>query len=124
MGAIAGSIWTPRFVTEACCTSGRAGSTRQRPGIKAVARVRIAGAGLAGSAAALAALDHGAAVRLWDPAKLPRHKVCGEVLTAEIEPVLRSIGLWDAFLALQPAPVERVRLGFAGGGGHERVPST
>jgi flavin-dependent dehydrogenase len=77
-----------------------------------LARIRIAGAGLAGSAAALAAMQCGAAVRLWDPSRVPKHKVCGEFLTPEIRPVLERLQLWDAFLDQQPARMERMRLVF------------
>lgn len=74
--------------------------------------IGIAGAGLAGSAAAISAMQCGAEVRLWDPSRLPKHKVCGEFLTPEIRPVLESLHLWDAFLANQPARMERMRLTF------------
>ena len=77
-----------------------------------MSRIRIAGAGLAGSAAALAAMQSGAAVRLWDPSRVPKHKVCGEFLTPEIRPVLEGLNLWDQFLAQQPARMERMRLVF------------
>lgn len=77
-----------------------------------MARIRIAGAGLAGSAAAIAAMQCGAAVRLWDPSRVPKHKVCGEFLTPEIRPVLERLNLWDAFLAQQPARMQRMRLVF------------
>lgn len=77
-----------------------------------MARIRIAGAGLAGSAAAIAAMQCGAAVRLWDPSRVPKHKVCGEFLTPEIRPVLERLKLWDAFLAQEPARMERMRLVF------------
>jgi len=78
-------------------------------------RVRIAGAGLAGSAAAIAALQAGAPVRMWDPARIPKHKVCGEFLTPEIEPVLRQLDLWEPFLAENPARMTRMRLSFGSG---------
>ena len=77
-----------------------------------VYRVRIAGAGLAGSAAAIAAIGAGSPVRMWDPAKLPKHRVCGEFLTPEIGPVLHRLGLWEQFLAANPARMTRMRLIF------------
>jgi flavin-dependent dehydrogenase len=89
-----------------------------------LAIVRIAGAGLAGSAAALAASRAGAAVRMWDPSRLPRNKVCGEFLTPEIEPVLASLGLWDRFLSLKPARMTRTRLIFDGRTAEGRLPET
>jgi len=74
--------------------------------------VRIAGAGLAGSAAAIAARQSGAPVRMWDPSRTPKHKVCGEFLTPEIEPVMESLGLWQQFLAANPARMTRMQLHF------------
>lgn len=54
--------------------------------------IRILGSGPAGAVAALAALKDGADVGLMERAKFPRHKVCGEFLSPEIEPVLDSLG--------------------------------
>jgi menaquinone-9 beta-reductase len=45
--------------------------------------ISIAGAGPAGSSAALAALECGAEVSIFDPSTFPRHKVCGEFLSPE-----------------------------------------
>ena len=73
------------------------------------------GAGPAGSAAALAALGRGLAVTLYDKSAFPRHKVCGEFLSPEIEPVLRHLGVWDSFLAAGPARLRRVVLHFRRG---------
>lgn len=87
-----------------------------------MSRVRIAGAGLAGSAAAIAALRAGAPVRMWDPSRVPKHKVCGEFLTPEIGPVLESLGLWDQFLAENPARMTRMRLIFNGRAAESRFP--
>ncbi len=70
------------------------------------------GAGPAGCAAALAALSEGLPVTLYDKSSFPRHKVCGEFLSPEIEPVLRHLGGWDAFLAAAPARLRRVVLHF------------
>lgn len=83
-------------------------------------RVRIAGAGLAGSAAAMAALRAASPVRMWDPARIPKHKVCGEFLTPEIGPVLEKLGLWDRFLAARPARMSRMRLHFGLGATESR----
>lgn len=89
-----------------------------------LALIRIAGSGLAGSAAALAARRAGASVRMWDPSRLPRNRVCGEFLTPEIEPVLASLGLWDRFLALKPARMTRTRLIFDGRAAEGRLPQS
>ena len=84
--------------------------------------VRIAGAGLAGSAAAIAAIQAGVPARMWDPAKIPKHRVCGEFLTPEIGPVLRRLGLWDRFLAAKPARLTRMRLIFGTATSEGRFP--
>lgn len=84
--------------------------------------IRIGGAGLAGSAAALGAMQAGAKARMWDPARIPKHKVCGEFLTPEIEPVLRDLGLWDQFEAARPARMHRMRLIFDGRATESRFP--
>ncbi len=74
--------------------------------------VEIIGAGPAGSAAALAARQEGADVRLIEKSRFPRHKVCGEYLSPEAVPVLRSLGAWDSFLAARPAVIRRLILHF------------
>ena len=43
----------------------------------------IVGGGPAGAAAALEARQHGLAVSIWERDRFPRHKVCGEFLSAE-----------------------------------------
>lgn len=75
-------------------------------------RVRILGAGPAGSAAALSALSCGADVEWFDRSALPRHKVCGEFLTAEARSVLESLGVLSVVEQLRPARIRRVRLRF------------
>jgi flavin-dependent dehydrogenase len=77
----------------------------------------IAGAGPAGSCAALAALGEGAAVRLFEKSSFPRHKVCGEFLSPEIEPELTALGVWDEFRRAGPSLLRSVRLRF---GHHEK----
>ncbi len=72
--------------------------------------INILGGGPAGSAAALAALGHGARVRVIEKSRLPRHKVCGEFFSPEIGPELEQLGVWDAFLAAGPARVRRTAL--------------
>jgi 2-polyprenyl-6-methoxyphenol hydroxylase-like FAD-dependent oxidoreductase len=73
----------------------------------------ILGGGPAGSMAAIRALGEGARVGLIERSRFPRHKVCGEFLSPEIEPLLEAAGIRDSFLALAPAPVRRmvIRLG-------------
>ncbi len=85
--------------------------------------ITIAGAGLAGCAAALAARAAGADVDIYDPARTAKHKVCGEFLTPEIEPVLKTLGLWPDFLAQEPARMSRMRLIFDGRAAESRFPT-
>ncbi len=74
-----------------------------------VARIiRIAGGGPAGCAAALAALREGADVELYEKARFPRHKVCGEFLSGEAARVLDALGV--SIDGLHPARIERVEL--------------
>ncbi|MEO8663409.1 MAG: FAD-dependent oxidoreductase, partial [Bryobacteraceae bacterium] len=77
--------------------------------------VHVAGGGLAGSTAAIAALRKGAGVVLYEPSRFPRHKVCGEFLSPGVTGVLRSLDLDADFFAAKPAPVRRmmVRIGRA-----------
>lgn len=74
--------------------------------------VRILGAGPAGSAAALAALQCGADVELIERSHFPRHKVCGEFLSPEIVPLLESLGVLSDFNAAAPAVIRRLQLAF------------
>ncbi len=70
------------------------------------------GAGPAGSAATLAALQNGADVELFEKSHFPRHKVCGEFLSPEIVPLLDSLGVLHEFNAAQPAIIRRLELQF------------
>lgn len=75
-----------------------------------MARVRVIGAGPAGTAAAISALRHGAAVDLYEKSRFPRHKVCGEFLSPQAAQLLEGLGLpWTTF---QPAPIRRLQLCF------------
>jgi flavin-dependent dehydrogenase len=75
-------------------------------------RVTIAGGGPAGASAAIAAIAAGADAVVYEPSRLPRHKVCGEFLSAGIVPVLERLGVWREFQAAGPAPVRRMELTF------------
>ncbi len=88
----------------------------------APARVEVIGGGPAGSAAALAALAEGAEVTLFEKSHFPRHKVCGEFLSPEVEPLLESLGLGPAFRAAGPARIVRAVLHVAGREKHFRLP--
>jgi menaquinone-9 beta-reductase len=72
--------------------------------------ITVIGGGPAGCAAALAALDEGASVTVYEKSRLPRHKVCGEFLSPEILPLIESLGLHDSFFAARPARLSRVVL--------------
>lgn len=74
--------------------------------------ISILGAGPAGSAAAISALNVGCAVRLIEKSKLPRHKVCGEFFSPEIAQDLDLIGAWPAFLSGAPTRIRRMKLNF------------
>ena len=74
--------------------------------------ISILGAGPAGSSAAIAARREGAAVRLIEKSKFPRHKVCGEFFSPEIEASLKQLGAWDPFLAAAPARIRNMKLHF------------
>jgi menaquinone-9 beta-reductase len=74
--------------------------------------ISILGAGPAGSSAAIAARREGSTVRLIEKSKFPRHKVCGEFFSPEIEASLDQLGAWDAFIAAEPARIRRMKLHF------------
>lgn len=90
-----------------------------------VTDIHILGGGPAGSAAALAALRHGARdtrVRVIEKSRFPRHKVCGEFFSPEIAPELERLGAWAAFLAAGPATVRRTALHFGKHSKASRLP--
>jgi flavin-dependent dehydrogenase len=74
--------------------------------------ITILGGGPAGASAAISALNHGASCRLIEKSKFPRHKVCGEFFSPEIQAELALLGVWDAFQSAGPARIERMRLCF------------
>jgi flavin-dependent dehydrogenase len=84
--------------------------------------INILGGGPAGSSAALAALRPGAAVRVIEKSRLPRHKVCGEFFSPEIGPELERLGAWNAFLTAGPARVRRTVLHFGAKQKSSRLP--
>jgi hypothetical protein len=60
----------------------------------------------------MAALAQGAAVRIYEKSSFPRHKVCGEFLSPEIQPALESLGAWAEFQKSAPSSIRRVTLHF------------
>lgn len=92
---------------------GKAGSPR-----RLAAPLTILGGGPAGSAAAIAAQCEGVPVHILEKSRFPRHKVCGEFFSPEIQQELETLGAWDAFLAQGPARVRRMKLHF---GSREKI---
>lgn len=74
--------------------------------------VRIVGGGLAGCAAALAALSQGARPTIFDPSKNARHRVCGEFLSPEVRQSLEGLGVWEAAASCAPALMYRMQVHF------------
>lgn len=74
--------------------------------------MRIVGAGPAGAAAALAALRESGDVRIVERARVTRHKVCGEFISAEACGELEKLGVWQEFLGLGPSRIRRAALHF------------
>lgn len=77
-------------------------------------QVTIQGAGPAGCAAALASIAAGGEALLVDRSPRKKHRVCGEFLSGEIEPLLAGLGLWDRFLGLSPQRYSRLVIHFPG----------
>jgi flavin-dependent dehydrogenase len=73
----------------------------------------VIGAGPAGATAALMLARAGWSVALVEKTEFPRRKVCGEFISATSMPVLRELGVLDAFLQRAGPEVRRVGL-FAG----------
>ncbi len=74
--------------------------------------VKIVGGGLAGCAAALAGLRHGVHPTIFDPARVARHRVCGEFLSPEVRHSLEWLGVWDAAEAWAPALMYSMKVHF------------
>ncbi len=86
--------------------------------------VQVVGAGPAGSSAALAALEEGAAVRMFEKSPLPRHKVCGEFLSPGVAVALARLNAWDEIQALAPARFRAVALHIGAREKRWRLPET
>ena len=54
-------------------------------------------------------------MRLWERARTPRHKVCGEFIAPEAAAVLDDLGLLPAFLRMNPPSIRRCELHFRAG---------
>ena len=70
----------------------------------------ISGGGPAGTAAAITAARKGASVLLLEQGRFPRHKVCGEFISAESLSLLHSLLAPDTALVDQALRVTRARI--------------
>ncbi len=70
----------------------------------------VVGAGPAGSTAARLLAKAGWRVALIEKAEFPRHKVCGEFISAATMPLLEACGIASAFFAGAGPPVRQVAL--------------
>src|SRR5947199_7833864 len=71
----------------------------------------VVGAGPAGSAAAITAARSGARVLLLERGKYPRHKVCGEFVSAESLGILTSLLEQTSFFESRPVPSPKITQG-------------
>jgi flavin-dependent dehydrogenase len=71
----------------------------------------VIGGGPAGSAAAITAARDGARVLLLERGKYPRHKVCGEFVSAESLGILTSLLEQTSFLESRPVPSPKITQG-------------
>lgn len=84
--------------------------------------VLIVGGGPAGSSAAIHLAQRGAKVRLIERAKFPRPKLCGEFISPECTAHFIRLGVMDAMLAANGAPISETVF-YAPSGRNIRVPS-
>jgi flavin-dependent dehydrogenase len=85
-------------------------------------QVTVIGGGPAGASAALSALHHGASVTVLEKSRFPRHKVCGEFLSPEVQAPLSRLGVWNAIQLRNPARITRMALHFARSSKRARLP--
>ena len=78
--------------------------------------VAIVGGGLAGASCAIELARAGFEVALFEKKEYPRHKMCGEFLSAEGRTLLQSLGLDDELQSVGPAEITGLRLTDASGG--------
>jgi flavin-dependent dehydrogenase len=75
----------------------------------------IIGGGPAGSCAAIRLAESGLRVLLLEEKHLPRHKLCGEFITAESFPTLRRLKVMERMLAAGAQKIERLTLSVPAG---------
>ena len=85
--------------------------------------VIIAGAGPAGSSAAIHLARRGVRVLLVEQKKFPREKLCGEFISPECEKHFENLGVAEAMSASQPAALTET-IFYSSGGHHITVPSS
>ena len=84
----------------------------RHPATASVRPVYIHGGAVAGCAAAIAARQAGAHTIVYEKSLFPRHKVCGEFLSAGVETLFAELGLWESFVRLAPARMTKLALHF------------
>ncbi|HEX8237324.1 MAG TPA: NAD(P)/FAD-dependent oxidoreductase [Abditibacteriaceae bacterium] len=72
--------------------------------------VAVIGAGLGGAVAAITLAQRGARVALFEAAKMPRHKVCGEFLSPEIKQIFARIHVLDSIEHTGACRIESARI--------------
>jgi flavin-dependent dehydrogenase len=77
--------------------------------------VAIVGGGLAGASCAIELARAGFEVALFEKKGYPRHKMCGEFLSAEARPLLRRLGVGDELESAGAAKITFLRLTERGG---------
>jgi flavin-dependent dehydrogenase len=85
--------------------------------------VIIAGAGPAGSSAAIHLAHNGIRVLLVEQKKFPRPKLCGEFISPECQKHFENLGVAGAMSASQPAALTETVF-YSTGGHHLTIPST
>ena len=85
--------------------------------------VIIAGAGPAGSSAAIHLARRGVRVLLVEQKKFPRAKLCGEFISPECQRHFENLGVAEAMSASQPAAITETVF-YSSGGHHITVPSS
>jgi flavin-dependent dehydrogenase len=72
--------------------------------------VAVIGAGLGGAVAAITLAQRGARVALFEAAKMPRHKVCGEFLSPEIKQIFARLHVLHSIEHAGACSVEGARI--------------
>src|SRR6185503_9211811 len=85
--------------------------------------VIIAGAGPAGSSAAIHLARRGVRVLLIEQKKFPRAKLCGEFISPECQKHFENLGVAEAMSTSQPAAITETVF-YSTGGHHITVPSS